>query len=122
VEWAIVQRHTLIGQRMLARMPYLSDAVAGVGAIRERWDGSGYPHGLAGDQIPLSSRIVAVCAAYRAMRRGDPRREPMGHAAAIAELEAGAGTQFDSQVVAAAVATIDPLGARPTLRLRVASI
>lgn len=122
VEWAIVQRHTLIGQRMLARMPYLSDAVAGVGAIRERWDGSGYPHGLAGDQIPLCSRIVAVCAAYRAIRRGDPRRRPGGHAHAIAELEAGAGTQFDPRVVAAAVATIDPLGIRPTLRLRVASI
>jgi hypothetical protein len=122
VEWAIVQRHTLIGQRMLARMPYLSDAVAGVGAIRERRDGSGYPHGLAGDQIPLSSRIVAVCAAYQAMRRGDARRGPLGHARAIAELEAAAGTQFDSRVVAVAVATIDPLGVRPTLRLRVASI
>jgi hypothetical protein len=122
VEWAIVQRHTLIGQRMLARMPYLSDAVAGVGAIRERWDGSGYPHGLAGDRIPLSSRIVAVCAAYRAIRRGDLRRQPLGHARAIAELEAGAGTQFDPRVVAVAVATIDPLGVRPTLRLRVASI
>ena len=72
VEWAVVQRHTLIGQRMLARMPYLRPAVAGVGAIREHWDGGGYPHGFAGEEIPLSSRIVAVCAAYRAIRRGRP--------------------------------------------------
>jgi len=74
VEWAVVQRHTLIGQRMLSRMPYLRPAVAGVGAIREHWDGNGYPHGFAGEEIPLSSRIVAVCAAYRAIRRGRPGR------------------------------------------------
>jgi hypothetical protein len=122
VEWAIVQRHTLIGQRMLARMPYLRDAVAGVGAIREHWDGGGYPHGLAGEQIPLSARIVAVCAAYQAMRRGGPRREALGHGQALAELRAGAGSQFDPAVVASAVSTIDPTGARPIVRLRVAAI
>jgi hypothetical protein len=122
VEWAIVQRHTLIGQRMLARMPYLRPAVAGVGAIRERWDGGGYPHGFAGDQIPVSSRIVAVCAAYRAMRRGRPGRAPLDHTAAMAELEHGSGSQFDPRVIAAALATIVPCGARPAVRLRVAAI
>jgi len=122
VEWAVVQRHTLIGQRMLSRMPYLRPAVAGVGAIREHWDGGGYPHGFAGEEIPLSSRIVAVCAAYRAIRRGRPGRGPLDHDHAIAELRRAADIQFDPRVVDAAVATIAPAGARPTVRLRVAAI
>ena len=122
VEWAVVQRHTLIGQRMLGRMPYLRPAVAGVGAIREHWDGGGYPHGFAGEEIPLSSRIVAVCAAYRAIRRGRPGRGPLDHDHAIAELQRAAGVQFDPRVVDAAVATIAPAGAKPTVRLRVAAI
>src|SRR6478735_11322528 len=122
VEWAVVQRHTLIGQRMLSRMPYLRPAVAGVGAIREHWDGGGYPHGFAGEEIPISSRIVAVCAAYRAIRRGRPGRLPLDHDQAIAELRRAAGFQFDPRVVDAAVATIAPAGAKPTVRLRVAAI
>src|SRR6478735_276213 len=122
VEWAVVQRHTLIGQRMLSRMPYLRPAVAGVGAIREHWDGGGYPHGFAGEEIPISSRIVAVCAAYRAIRRGRPGRLPLDHHQAIAELRRAAGFQFDPRVVDAAVATIAPAGAKPTVRLRVAAI
>jgi HD-GYP domain-containing protein (c-di-GMP phosphodiesterase class II) len=122
VEWAVVQRHTLIGQRMLARMPYLRPAVAGVGAIREHWDGGGYPHGFAGEEIPVSSRIVAVCAAYRAIRRGRPGRGPLDHDHAIAELQRAADIQFDPRVVDAAVATIAPAGAKPTVRLRVAAI
>jgi hypothetical protein len=122
VEWAVVQRHTLIGQRMLARMPYLRPAVAGVGAIREHWNGGGYPHGFAGEEIPLSSRIVAVCAAYRAIRRGRPGRGPLDHEHAIAELQRAAGVQFDPRVVEAALATIAPAGAKPTVRLRVAAI
>ncbi len=122
VEWAVVQRHTLIGQRMLARMPYLRPAVAGVGAIREHWDGGGYPHGFAREEIPLSSRIVAVCAAYRAIRRGRPGRGPLDHDHAIAELQRAADIQFDPRVVDAAVATIAPAGAKPTVRLRVAAI
>jgi HD-GYP domain-containing protein (c-di-GMP phosphodiesterase class II) len=122
VEWAVVQRHTLIGQRMLSRMPYLRPAVAGVGAIREHWDGGGYPHGFAGEEIPLSSRVVAVCAAYRAIRRGRRGRGPLDHDHAIAELRRAADIQFDPRVVDAAVATIAPAGARPTVRLRVAAI
>ena len=122
VERAVVQRHTLIGQRMLAGIPELQDAVAGVGAIREWWDGSGYPHGLRGEAIPLTSRIVAVCAAYVVMRRGNARRRPLLHEQAVAELDGGAGTQFDPEVVAVALRTIHRDGVASTVRLRVAAI
>jgi HD-GYP domain-containing protein (c-di-GMP phosphodiesterase class II) len=122
VEWAVIQRHTLVGQRMIARMPYLAGAVAGVGAIRERWDGEGYPAGWRGSQIPLSARIVAVCAAYAAMREGRRGRPPLDHDEALEQLEQSAGTQFDPAVVRATRAVIEPDGPRPTVRLRVGSI
>lgn len=122
VEWAVVQRHTLVGQRMIARMPYLADAVAGVGAIRERWDGSGYPAALEGAEIPLSARIVAVCAAYMAMREGRRGRPPLAHAEVVGRLEQAAGSQFDPEVVRAMIAAVEPDGPRPTVRLRVAAI
>jgi HD-GYP domain-containing protein (c-di-GMP phosphodiesterase class II) len=122
VEWAVVQRHTLVGQRMIARMPYLADAVAGVGAIRERWDGSGYPAALEGAKIPLSARIVAVCAAYMAMREGRRGRPPLAHADVIDRLHEAAGSQFDPDVVRAMISAIEPDGPRPTVRLRVAAI
>ncbi|MGZ4430735.1 MAG: HD-GYP domain-containing protein [Gaiellales bacterium] len=54
-EWAVMQRHTVIGQRMLRRMSFLDDAVEAVGATHERWDGGGYPHGLAGADIPQAA-------------------------------------------------------------------
>jgi hypothetical protein len=122
VEWAVVQRHTLVGQRMIERMPYLAGAVAGVVAIRERWDGEGYPAGLRGAQIPLSARIVAVCTAYVAMREGRRGRPQLDHAEAIAQLESCAGSQFDPAVVQAMCEVVEPDGLRSVVRLRVAAI
>ncbi len=122
VEWAIVQRHTLVGQRMIARMPYLAGAVSGAGAIRERWDGSGYPAGLAREQIPLAARIVSACSAYHAIRSDRNHRVGLAHGDAMAELERGAGTQFDPDVVQAMWATVEADGPRSTVRLRAAAI
>ena len=65
----------------------------------ERWDGTGYPDGLAGEEIPLGSRIVAVCDAFDAMTTDRPYRAPHRHSAALAELRRCAGTQFDPRVV-----------------------
>jgi len=65
----------------------------------ERWDGRGYPDGLAGSRIPLASRIIAVCDAFGAMTCDRPYRAGMPHDAAVAELRSGAGTQFDPAVV-----------------------
>jgi HD domain len=122
VEWAVVQRHTLIGQRMIARMPYLAEAVAGAGAIREWWNGEGYPAGLSGTTIPLSARIVTVCAAYSAMRSGPRGRTPLDHQDAMDEIERAAGSQFDPRVVRATQATVQPDGPRSTVLLRADAI
>jgi len=71
-----------------------------------RFDGSGYPDGLAGDEIPIESRIVACCDAYSAMTTNRPYREAMSDEQAIAELRANAGTQFDPNVVEVVVELI----------------
>jgi two-component system cell cycle response regulator len=98
-EWEFVRRHTLIGERIIAAAPALVPVARLVRSSHERWDGSGYPDGLEGDQIPLGSRIVAVCDAYEAMVSERPYSVAMVPARALDELRNGAGTQFDPQVV-----------------------
>jgi putative nucleotidyltransferase with HDIG domain len=110
-EWAIMREHTIIGERMLDRVGgYLRDVGKVVRSSHERIDGSGYPDGLAGDAIPLASRIICVADAYDAMTTSRPYRAALSRETAVAELRAGAGTQFDSAVVAAALAILDRLG------------
>src|SRR3954454_7248836 len=77
----------------------LKDVSSWVIAHHERPDGRGYPHGLAGDEIPLEARILAVADAYEAMTADRPYRAGLGHEAARAELRACSGTQFDPRVV-----------------------
>ena len=77
-----------------------------VRSTHERWDGEGYPDGLSGTDIPIGSRVILACDAYNAMITQRPYREPMSTADARAELEAGAGTQFDPEVVAALLAVL----------------
>ena len=95
------------GQRMLERVGgMLARVGVVVRASHERWDGGGYPDGLAGEDIPLASRIVSVCDAYNAMTTDRSYRRALPVADAIAELERCAGTQFDPAVVAAVVAVV----------------
>jgi len=105
-EWQYMRRHTIIGERIINAAPGLSRVAGMVRSSHERYDGTGYPDALAGEDIPLGSRIVAVCDAYDAMvtdRAYRPARPPED---ALAELAACAGTQFDARVVAAFTAVI----------------
>jgi diguanylate cyclase (GGDEF)-like protein len=104
-EWELVRRHTIVGERIVNSVRGLETVAAAVRATHERWDGSGYPDGLAGFSIPLVARIVAVADAYEAMTSRDRAYRPVrDHEDAVAELIACAGSQFDPAVVAAFVA------------------
>jgi HD-GYP domain-containing protein (c-di-GMP phosphodiesterase class II) len=99
-EWEIMRRHTIDGEAMLRQV---GGRIASIGQIvrasHERWDGTGYPDGLAGLQIPIEARIVAACDAYSAMTTDRPYRPALGALAALDELRQCAGTQFDPRVV-----------------------
>jgi putative nucleotidyltransferase with HDIG domain len=106
-EWAIVREHPAEGARMLAEVGgYLADIGDLVRHHHERYDGGGYPDGLAGDEIPLGSRIVCACDAFSAMTTDRSYRAALPVSAALAELERGAGTQFDPAVVRALVGVV----------------
>jgi len=107
-ERAIIERHTVDGERMLNQVGgLLADVGALVRSCHERWDGGGYPDGLAGAGIPLVARIVCACDAFSAMTTDRSYRAAMTHEAAVAELRLCAGTQFDPAVVDALVAVAD---------------
>jgi len=99
-ERAIMNTHTIEGERLLLRVGGLLGQVGRlVRSCHERWDGAGYPDGLAGSEIPLVARIVCCCDAYNAMTTDRPYRRALGREAALAELVDNAGTQFDPQIV-----------------------
>jgi HD-GYP domain-containing protein (c-di-GMP phosphodiesterase class II) len=114
-ERAVVNTHTIQGERLLLRVGGLLADVGGVvRSCHERWDGGGYPDGLAGENIPIIARIVCCCDAYNAMVTDRPYRRALGREEAIGELIANRGTQFDPEVVDALIATVD--GRRLTRR------
>ncbi len=102
-EWEIMRRHPVIGEQILRRTPELESIAPIVRHEHERWDGGGYPDGLAGTDIPVASRVILACDAYNAMITARPYREPMTGEEALAELRRGAGTQFDPGVIAALI-------------------
>ena len=100
-EWGYMRQHTLIGERIIAAAPELAGVARIVRSSHERYDGGGYPDGLATDAIPLGARIVAVCDSYDAIVSDRAYRAGRTHEEALAELSRCAGTQFDPEVVAA---------------------
>jgi two-component system cell cycle response regulator len=98
-EWALMRKHTLVGQRVLDAAPALGPVAALVRSTHERWDGSGYPDGLSGRDIPQGSRVILICDAYDAMIEGRPYRPAVTSEQALEELRRGAGTQFDPDFV-----------------------
>jgi len=100
-EWQFILLHTLVGERLLAGPLGMESVARLVRYSHERWDGAGYPHGLAGEAIPLGSRIVFVCSAFHDMTSDRPHHAALEPADALAQLQRGAGSQFDPKVVAA---------------------
>lgn len=98
--------HTAIGARMLERIPFLAPVAPLVRSAHERFDGGGYPDGLAGYEIPRGAMIIATCEAFHAMTSDRPYRRAMSMAEAIRELRANSGTQFDPEVVEAVIAQL----------------
>jgi HD-GYP domain-containing protein (c-di-GMP phosphodiesterase class II) len=100
-EWVMMHQHTVAGERIISASTALADIAPLVRASHERWDGAGYPDGLAGESIPWGARIIAVCDSWHAMTSDRTYRSALGEEAALAELRAGAGAQFDPEVVEA---------------------
>jgi two-component system cell cycle response regulator len=94
-----MRRHTLIRERIILAAPSLAQTAALVRSSHERIDGNGYPDGLSGDEIPIGSRIIAVCDAFDVIISDRAYRAAIPVADALAELHRHAGTQFDPHIV-----------------------
>ncbi len=113
-EWAVMQTHTTIGHRILSKgtdSPILQMAATVALHHHEKWDGSGYPAGLAGEAIPQAARIVAIADVFDALGTKRPYKEPWPLDRIVAALEEGAGTHFDPQLVGSFVALLPRISA-----------
>ncbi len=123
-EWAIMRTHTVAGAKILAeqrqpheqRLPHIQMAEQIARYHHERWDGCGYPSGLAGEAIPLEARIVAVADVFDALVSRRPYKEPWSTEQAVESIRSAVGTQFDPQVVAAFVQVIDECSAPSSMQ------
>jgi ribonuclease P protein subunit RPR2 len=98
-EWAVMRRHPVIGAEIVQPISFLRDAVGLIRHHHERFDGTGYPDRLRGDDIPLPARIFAVADSFDAMTSDRPYRGAIGIERAVVEIREGAGSQFDPEVV-----------------------
>jgi HD domain/GAF domain len=105
-EFAVVREHTVIGASIIGDIPGLTGVIDVVRASHERWDGAGYPQGLADEQIPFGARIISVCDAFDAMTEDRVYRRAMSPELALAELRRCSGTQFWPPAVEALEAVI----------------
>jgi diguanylate cyclase (GGDEF)-like protein/putative nucleotidyltransferase with HDIG domain len=108
-EWALLREVPLAGERILRSVPGLGAAARLVRHVHERFDGGGHPDGLAGEQIPTGSRVIALCDAYHAMTSPRSWRPALTHEQAVSELIDGAGTQFDSDIVEVLIGHVNGL-------------
>jgi HD-GYP domain-containing protein (c-di-GMP phosphodiesterase class II) len=103
-EMEVVRQHASLSEVIIQEIPNLHEVTAAAGSHHERWDGTGYPRGLKGAEIPLLGRILAVADAWSAMTTDRPYRKALSTEQAIDELEACSGTQFDPAIVDAFLA------------------
>jgi HD-GYP domain-containing protein (c-di-GMP phosphodiesterase class II) len=108
-ERLVMESHPELGERIIAPIDRLHQVRAIVRHCHERWDGRGYPDGLAGEEIPLESRIIFVCDAYHAMTTDRPYRRKLSHPEAVRRLRDASGSQFDPHVVGVAVKVLNEL-------------
>jgi diguanylate cyclase (GGDEF)-like protein len=121
-EWEFMKRHTVMGEQIIAAAgPSLEQIAPLVRASHERWDGSGYPDYLSGEQIPLGARIISICDSFRAMIDDRVYKKAMSIEDALAELRRCAGTQFDPQLVEVFCRLVTERLARDTMRSTAAS-
>jgi hypothetical protein len=111
-EFEVIKRHPIVGEQILAPVPFLEQVRRVVRHDHERWDGHGYPDGLKGRQIPIGARIVLVVDAFHAMVSDRSYRKGMSEESARIELRSNAGTQFDPDVVDAFLRVLDRRGGR----------
>jgi len=97
----VMEKHPTLGERIIAPIERLQEVRSIVRYCHERWDGRGYPDGIAGEDIPIESRIIFVCDAYHAMTSDRPYRRALRWSAARGEIVAQARKQFDPEVVEA---------------------
>ncbi len=93
-----MKSHVTLSAQIIHGLPRLQDVLDGVLCHHERWDGQGYPRGLAGEQVPLIGRIMIIADAFSAMTLDRPYRAGMSFEAALQEVERCAGTQFDPEL------------------------
>jgi diguanylate cyclase (GGDEF)-like protein len=117
-EAAVLRTHAEVGRQLMARTPGLGEAADGVGCHHEHWDGSGYPAGMAGEQIPIEARIVAAVDHWSAETESGRPRRVQGQDGALAGLRAAAGSALDPTVVDALIAVIGAEWAAAGERLR----
>jgi diguanylate cyclase (GGDEF)-like protein len=109
IEWELMRKHTLVGERIVGTFPSMAPVARLVRSSHERWDGEGYPDRLAGESIALGARVINVCDAFDAMRSDRPYSTQRDRPGALAELRRGAGTQFDPRVVEAFCRVVDQI-------------
>ncbi len=120
-EVAMIREHPVIGERILASIPFLAPVLPLIRGEHERYDGTGYPDGLKGEDIPLGARIIFACDAFDAMSRDRPYRGALPRERVLAELRENAGKQFDPRVVEVLIEVVSeghplaPPAAAPTL-------
>ncbi|MBU1869642.1 MAG: HD domain-containing protein, partial [Candidatus Omnitrophica bacterium] len=109
-EWAQMKRHPAIGAQILEPLTFLSEVTELVREHHEHYDGSGYPDGRRGEDIPLGARIIHLADAYETMRSARSyRKEPLSKEAAVAEIKKNSGTQFDPRLVEVFLRIVDRL-------------
>lgn len=106
-EWEVMKQHPITGYRIASSSTYLMEVAEAILFHHECWDGSGYPLGIKGEEIPITSRIIAIAETYDVLTNGRSYKEPLSSHEAVNEIKSCAGSQFDPNLVEVFIKTID---------------